>query len=362
MLLRSLFLCFFLLSLTEVTAQPVLFSTFLSEFKKCARIELASFGDSVISSTLDGDMYEKFLPSDASDCLCNPADIFWQQGGYMKCEDFVIVMLQRHCPDYQDGNSRWLMENLLTDYMLITYSLQGKVLDHKVIGHRGEAYFTRIRPTQRPLGFLAEQGSLDDCSLLLQYKKDLAYTVRSHEFIIDSEGSIEDKPIGAPQKEFKRPKGSDDHITFEQFLSCFEKWDKPYTNDSLFIQRRDAELPIPASFDFIPDTLDCDCTPKNIMWTPCSYIVSGTRYFFFVVKSCLTPNIGLYPYADYMILEFNQDGLFKRALYLLHVADNQDMEDIPGRLNQRLKKYERIWNMPSVSYGLKPEVTEGLDF
>ena len=180
MLLRSLCLCLFLLSLAEVTAQPVLFSTFLSEFKKCARIELASFGDSVISSTLDGDMYEKFLPSDASDCLCNPADIFWQQGGYMKCEDFVIVMLQRHCPDYQDGNSRWLMENLVTDYMLITYSLQGKVLDHKVIGHRGEAYFTRIRPTQRPLGFLAEQGSLDDCSLLLQYKKDLAYTVRSH--------------------------------------------------------------------------------------------------------------------------------------------------------------------------------------
>lgn len=280
----------------------------------------------------------------------------------MKCEDFVIVMLQRHCPDYQDGNSRWLTENLVTDYMLITYSLQGKVLDHKVIGHRGEAYFTRIRPTQRPLGFLAEQGSLDDCSLLLQYKKDLAYTVRSHEFIIDSEGSIEDKTIGAPQKEFKRLKGSDDHITFEQFLSCFEKWDKPYANDSLFIQRRDAELPIPASFDFIPDTLDCDCMPKNIMWTPCSYIVSGTRYFFFVVKSCLTPNIGLYPYADYMILEFNQDGLFKRALNILHVADNLDMEDIPGRLNQRLKKYERIWNMSSVSSGLKPEVTEGQDF
>ena len=123
MLLRSLFLCFFLLSLAEVTAQPVLFSTFLSEFKMCARIELASFGDSAISSTLDGDMYEKFLPSDASDCLCKPADIFWQQGDYMKCDDFVIVMLQRHCPDYQDGNSRWLMENLVTDYMLITLTM-----------------------------------------------------------------------------------------------------------------------------------------------------------------------------------------------------------------------------------------------
>lgn len=79
----------------------------------------------------------------------------------MECGDFIAVMLKRHCQDYKDGNSQYFTENIVTDYMLVTYSRDGKILDFKTVGHDGRAYFTRIAPNKQVPNFLAEQGSLD---------------------------------------------------------------------------------------------------------------------------------------------------------------------------------------------------------
>ncbi len=64
----------------------------------------------------------------------------------MECGGFITVMLKRHCQDYKDGNSQYFIENLVTDYMLVTYSCDGEILDFKTVGHDGRAYFTRIAP------------------------------------------------------------------------------------------------------------------------------------------------------------------------------------------------------------------------
>lgn len=77
------------------------------------------------------------------------------------------------------GTVKWFMENDGTDYVLITYSYNGEMLDYKIVGHSGTAYAIRMRAPKKGTGLVVEQKVLDDCSLLSQYK-DLAYTIYTH--------------------------------------------------------------------------------------------------------------------------------------------------------------------------------------
>ena len=256
----------------------------------------------------------------------------------MEFDGLVAVMLKRHCQDYKDGNSQYFMENSVTDYMLITYSRGGEIRDFKTLGHDGWAYFTRISPGGQALKFIVEQGSLDDCTLIFRYK-DLVYTVRTCEYTIDPDGKIKDKTVGASQKEtIKNPENNRTPIRFEEFMSYFGKWEKPYVNDSLFVPaREDAELPFPACFSLIPDSLDCNCWPRNLEWTAGWYIESNSHYFFFVCKGCMNPHSHQAPYTDYMMLTFSKDGKFEEALNVFQVTDDSDIEDLSSVLTLRLK-------------------------
>lgn len=355
MLQRNIFIFSLLLHLTHATAQSAAFRTFLLGFKKCSQINLASFGQRVISDSvlIDSDMYAHFLPPIQDDCLCEQYNAFWQKGSYMECGGFTTVMLKRHCQDYKDGNSQYFIENHVTDYMLVTYSRDGEILDFKTVGHDGRAYFTRIAPKGQALNFLVEQGSLDDCTSILRYQ-DLTYTVRTYEYNISPDGKIKDRTIGAAQKEtIKNLENDSAPIRFDEFMSYFKKWEKLYVNDSLFIPSTpDANLPIPACFSLIPDTLDCGCWPRDLQWIPCRYIESKERYLFFVAKDCMTPHRALSPYMDYMVLEFSKDGIFKEASNVFHVTDDSYIEDLPSALTLRLKSsldsvlIERIYRKP----------------
>lgn len=329
-----------ILHLAHATAQPSAFRTFLSGFKKCSQINLSSFGEKIISDSalIDGDMYARFLPPIQDDCLCEQYNVFWQKGSYMECGGFITVMLKRHCQDYKDGNSQYFIENDVTDYMLVTYSRDGEILDFKTVGHDGRAYFTRIAPKGQALNFLVQQGSLDDCTSILRYQ-DLTYTVRTYEYNVSPDGKIKERTTGTAQKEtIKNPENDRTPIRFEEFMSYFKKWEKPYVNDSLFIPSTPhTDLPFPECFSLIPDTLDCGCWPRDLQWTPGRYIESKKRYFFFVTKDCMTPHRAPSPYADYMVLEFSKDGIFKEASNIFHVTDDSYIEDLPLALTLRLK-------------------------
>lgn len=329
-----------ILHLAHATAQPSAFRTFLSGFKKCSQINLSSFGEKIISDSalIDGDMYARFLPPIQDDCLCEQYNVFWQKGSYMECGGFITVMLKRHCQDYKDGNSQYFIENLVTDYMLVTYSCDGEILDFKTVGHDGRAYFTRIAPKGQAPNFLVQQGSLDDCTSILRYQ-DLTYTVRTYEYNVSPDGKIKERTTGTAQKEtIKNPENDRAPIRFEEFMSYFKKWEKPYVNDSLFIpSTQQAYLPFPECFSLIPDTLDCGCWTRDLQWTPGRYIESKERYFFFVTKDCMTPHRAPSPYADYMVLEFSKDGIFKEASNIFHVTDDSYIEDLPSALTLRLK-------------------------
>ena len=96
MLLRNIFIFFFLSHFAHATAQPAAFRTFLSGFKKCTQINMTSFGERTISDSvlIDNDMYARFLPPIQDDCLCGQDDVFWQKGSYMERGGFITIMLK----------------------------------------------------------------------------------------------------------------------------------------------------------------------------------------------------------------------------------------------------------------------------
>lgn len=52
----------------------------------------------------------------------------------------------------------------------------------------------------------------------------------------------------------------------------------------------------------------------------------------------MTPHRAPSPYADYMVLEFSKDGIFKEASNIFHATDDSDIEDLPLALTLRLKR------------------------
>ena len=325
---------------------------FLSEFKECSKIESKSFEDSRPSDSayIDKELCKQYFPIVNKDSTEEGS--IWLKGSYIKHGNLIIAMFKRWCQDYDDKFNNLFVEYSVDLYTLIVFSDKGEVLNSKTIGYYGggsygTTYFARITPTDDPLKFRVEQATLDgDGMLMKQYKEDLVYTVATYEYTISPEGKIADKPLGT-KKEHRRPQGADSHTikSFEQFKSFFVKCDKPYVNDSLFVHKlsKDGQryeyLPVPDSYDFIPDTILCDITPRDVSWNPCRYIEAKGRYYFFIVESA-------YVDAYYKILEFSEDGRFIRQYVVFHWGDDVDIykDDVRVILAHRLKKYEHLWN------------------
>lgn len=201
------------------------------------------------------------------------------------------------------------------------------MLDYKVVGHSGTAYAIRMTALKKGIGLVVEQKVLDDCSLLRQYK-DLAYTIYTHEYIVKSDGTIEERSVDAPRKEVVDVMSSVEQFSFEQFQAYFQKWDKPYVDYTLFTSSKDqAELPFGSCLSLIPDTLDHNCWPRDIRWLPCRYMENEKFISFFIIKECMTPKAGFIPYTDYLILEFHKNGTFKRARNIYHWDDDSVVAD-----------------------------------
>lgn len=324
MLLRKIIFILILLPIANVMAQEATFQSFLKGFKECSKIESKSFEDSRPSDSayIDKELCKQYFPIVNKDSTEEGS--IWLKGSYFKHGNLIIAMFKRWCQDYDDKFNDLFVEYSVDLYTLIIFSAKGEVLDSKAIGYYGggsygTTYFARITPTGDPLRFRVEQATLDgDGKLMKQYKEDLIYTVTTHEYTISPEGKIADKPLGT-KKEHRRPQGADSHTikSFEQFKSFFVKCDKPYVNDSLFVHKlskngqRYEYLPVPDSFDFIPDTILCDITPRDVSWNPCRYIEAKGRYYFFIVESA-------YVDSYYKILEFSEDGRFNRQYVVFH--------------------------------------------
>lgn len=332
-------------------AQEATFQSFLQDFRECSQVELSCYGDVKAANNpyVDKEIYKNFLPVVAD-------SIMWLKGSCFRHGDIIVAMLRKWDMNVYDKYKHYIMENDVCNFMLITYSAKGELIDSKVLGKYGgndvgNTYYTNITPTDDPLTFRVEQATLDgDGKLMLQYKEDLVYTVATHEYTISPEGKIVDKPLGT-KKEHRRPKGTENsgNTSFAQFKSYFAECTAPYNNDSLFEMKVPGEfLSKPECFDIIPDTILSNVMPRDADLAACRYIETEESCFFFMVEGCMIPIEG-YPYTDYKILEFDKKGRFKKQYIVAHFSDDMDIdyEKIPTVLSQNLKKYEHLWNTPN---------------
>lgn len=313
-------------------------------------MELSCYGDVKAANNpyVDKEIYKNFLPVVAD-------SIMWLKGSCFRHGDIIVAMLRKWDMNVYDKYKHYIMENDVCNFMLITYSAKGELIDSKVLGKYGgndvgNTYYTNITPTDDPLKFRVEQATLDgDGSLLEQYDKDLVYTVVTHEYTIGKDGKIADKVLGT-KKEHKRAKNADSHTikSFEEFKSDFARCEAPYNIDSLFESKEPGKfLSVPDCFDFIPDTVLSNVAPRNADLSACRYIETGGRCFLFLVESCMIPKEG-YPYCDYKILEYDKQGRFIRQYLVAHISDDMDIDNdaINEMIRQGLKKYEHLWNAP----------------
>jgi hypothetical protein len=324
---------------SHVHAQKVSFQTFLSEHKEVEKLDSTSFG-SPYEFIESESLYSEFLPTINDDCHCKQKGIRWQKGSYIEYKNFIAVALRRYCSDYLDGNDEWFMENEGFDYMLITYSRDGKMIDCKTLCHSGTAaYAIGIKASDDGQGLAVEQRTLNDCNPLVQYK-NLEYTSCTRKYTLLSDGKIKESITIAPHKETVDVLSSVEQFSFEQFKAYFNKQDKPVIDHTLFSQSRgDAELPFESCLSLIPDTLDHNCWPRDICWTPCQYMEHEDLISFFIIKDCRTPKVGFLPYTDYMVLEFHKDGTFKGARNIYHWDDDSvaDEATINNLITKALK-------------------------
>lgn len=351
MSLRKFLFPLLLLLPVPCMAQEATFQSFLQDFRECSRVELSCYGDVKAANNpyVDKEIYKNFLPVVAD-------SIMWLKGSCFRHGDIIVAMLRKWDMNVYDKYKHYIMENDVCNFMLITYSAKGELIDSKVLGKYGgndvgNTYYTNITPTDDPLKFRVEQATLDgDGKLMKQYKEDLIYTVTTHEYTISPEGKIADKTLGTA-KEHRRPKGTENsgNTSFAQFKSYFAKCTAPYNNDSLFEMKVPGEfLSKPECFDIIPDTILSNVMPRDADLAACRYIETEESCFFFMVEGCMIPIKG-YPYTDYKILEFDKKGRFKKQYIVAHFSDDMDIdyEKIPGVLSQNLKEYEHLWNTPN---------------
>ena len=351
MSLRKFLFPLLLLLPVPCMAQEATFQSFLQDFRECSQVELSCYGDVKADNNpyVDKEIYKNFLPVVAD-------SIMWLKGSCFRHGDIIVAMLRKWDMNVYDKYKHYIMENDVCNFMLITYSAKGELIDSKVLGKYGgndvgNTYYTNITPTDDPLKFRVEQATLDgDGKLMKQYKEDLIYTVTTHEYTISPEGKIADKTLGTA-KEHRRPKGTENsgNTSFAQFKSYFAKCTAPYNNDSLFEMKVPGEfLSKPECFDIIPDTILSNVMPRDADLAACRYIETEESCFFFMVEGCMIPIEG-YPYTDYKILEFDKKGRFKKQYIVAHFSDDMDIdyEKIPGVLSQNLKEYEHLWNTPN---------------
>lgn len=348
---RKLLFPLLLLLPVPCMAQEATFQSFLQDFRECSQVELSCYGDVKAANNpyVDKEIYKNFLPVVAD-------SIMWLKGSCFRHGDIIVAMLRKWDMNVYDKYKHYIMENDVCNFMLITYSAKGELIDSKVLGKYGgndvgNTYYTNITPTDDPLKFRAKQATLDgDGSMLVQYREDLVYTVVTHEYTIGKDGKITDKVTGM-KKEHRRPKGTENsgNTSFAQFKSYFAECTAPYNNDSLFEMKVPGEfLSVPDCFNTIPDTILSNVAPRDAELSPCRYIETEENCFFFMVEGCMIPIKG-YPYTDYKILEFDKKGRFKKQYIVAHFSDDMDIdyEKIPGVLSQNLKKYEHLWNTPN---------------
>lgn len=315
------------------------FQEYLSRLKEVTELDVNHFKDvSPDDSTLVPKEYHKFIPGKGTDCNCEDEEYKWLKGVYIKTDNYVAALLLRVCWAYHDAYDHYLMENNGQEFVLVTYSPEGVVIDFKKVGQDGTPYMVASSYDSKHHALTVEQGALVDGENLHQYR-DFVYNAEKHEYKIGKDGKISSKTVGKPYKKTViNEKAHGPEMTFEQFLSHFTKCDDAELDESVFAEMPkdwiNDVLPLPSALPFLPETdVTCQCSETDRSYSPGKYVEKNGKVYCFVVRYCDMPSV-----YDFLVIEYSKDGKPKKADSIYYKDDDEkERDDIRAALTEAVK-------------------------
>lgn len=296
-------------SLQQSDSVAALFQLFLTDFTDHDRkdIDILTFGDMIFHQRIDKDKYGMFLP-ESDDCDCSEEYTYWQQGSFLQKGNIVVVFMHRYC--YDDEFYSYC------DYMVATYTRDGRLIDSKSVGRIGRLYNFRMEGDVKHLRIVSECGELMDPEELRDYG-DLMYSMEKKKFEVCKDGRIKESRVGKQWVETVQQKdGIIKDVTFDEYMDFFTPWESDKVSKETFYRKGSEELKYSYRKTFLPYSVDCGCKRRNSRWTPAFRKETEDYIIVFFQNFCDYPKDDIPFYNDFVIATYSKDG---------HIIDIKDI-------------------------------------
>lgn len=294
-------------SLQQTDSISALFRQFLAGFTDYdgKDINPSTFDDSVSYQMIDKGKYGMFL-SESDNCDCSA--MYWQQGHFLQKEDVVVVFMKRNCEDDEFYS--------YCDYMVATYTRDGRLIDSKSVGRFGRLYNFRMEGDAKRLRIVSECGELMNPEELRDYG-DLMYSMEKKKFEVCKDGRIKESRVGKQWVETVQQKdGIVKDVTFDEYMDFFTPWESDKVSEETFYRKGSEELKYSYRKTFLPDSVDCGCKRRNSCWTPAFRKETEDYIIVFFQNFCDYPKDDIPFYNDFVIATYSKDG---------HIIDIKDI-------------------------------------
>lgn len=270
---------------------------------------------------------------------------YWHKNGWYTDRNGIVTVIAfsdtdiRSCDENSEYN-RSLEENTVQECYLLTYTKDGHLIDTARISRDGDCYFSRVKNViAHPLSLIVEQGVVADGHMFLFYD-DLKYKVRRLKYSVSSDGSISSVQEGEVWEELLPQKRSTtENTTFDAYLKLFRKWNKTTLDESVFTAMG-KWLDYMSVSSFVPDTLDCQCYPRELFWIPCHYIERGEKYVCFLEAVCEYPKELLMDrYVSRLQLTYTNEGKLTDTKIVSSILYDDDSYGVASQIKKFLKDY-----------------------
>lgn len=277
-----------------------LFRTFLKSFADYDKRDIDSgiFGNAAYEKGMDKGKYGMFLPEN-NNCDCPEEEIYWQAGSVIQKEGIIVAFMKRFC--FEDEYESFC------DYIAVTYTKEGSLTDSKMIGRTGRLYRCEIEGDLNHISMTAECGELLNKEQLRDYG-DLMYAMEKKKFTVSKDGKITEKKVGKQWIESVVQKdGIVEKVEFEDYMNFFSPLENDKVSEEWLFGLAGKELEYSYTKTFIPDSADCECERRNLLWYPLHKQTHNDFIAVFMEKLCDLPKEGCM-YRDFLIMTYSKDG------------------------------------------------------
>ncbi len=181
--------------------EPVEFKDYLAMFVKCEkfgikkeRIDCSSVQEKRKAGELVYELERKysrvFLP-DSLDCDCEPREILWYPQMYFEHHGVIVAYLSKNCDMPKEVSG---VRCLYGDGVIVTYTMDGKVIDCRVTGRSGDYFDVRYAGQEIRDTFQVTQACvIDDLGVGDEQDEPKNIKVTQTQYIIGADGKISQK-------------------------------------------------------------------------------------------------------------------------------------------------------------------------